>query len=172
MSRRSRPTTPLRRISKGSLSKSHPSEEIFPLHSLEPAFAELSDSLTDLNTNFEQLSILNESIAKFGESFASFLYGLTMNAFCVDFPEAPMAESFNRQEAKDAAERTARDLQVPTSHHWERDDMTEQTFVTTNTSFIKEPNASQAKRIPQTIARGRGRGITRPAKRGTRGRGT
>ncbi|OLL25953.1 DASH complex subunit DAM1 [Neolecta irregularis DAH-3] len=71
-----------------------------------------------------------------------------------------------------AAERAARDLQVPTPHQWERDDMTEQTFVTNNTSFVKEPNAPQAKRVPENIGRGRGRGTARAAKRGTRGRGT
>ena len=42
------------------------------------------------------LQILHESIARFNENFASFLYGLNMSAFCVDFPEAPGAESFRR----------------------------------------------------------------------------
>jgi len=58
--------------------------------------------------------IMHESLARFNESFASFLYGLNMNAFCVDFPEVgssvigvselpilthtqgPIAESFRR----------------------------------------------------------------------------
>lgn len=31
--------------------------------------------------------LMQESLARFSESFASFLYGLNMNAFCVDFPE-------------------------------------------------------------------------------------
>jgi DASH complex subunit DAM1 len=54
---------------------------------LEPAFAELSDSMADLESNFEHLQLMHESLARFSESFASFLYGLNMNAFCVDFPE-------------------------------------------------------------------------------------
>lgn len=33
------------------------------------------------------LQLMHESLARFSESFASFLYGLNMNAFCVDFPE-------------------------------------------------------------------------------------
>lgn len=33
------------------------------------------------------LQILNESVARFNENFAAFLYGLNMTAFCVDFPE-------------------------------------------------------------------------------------
>jgi len=31
--------------------------------------------------------LMHESLARFSESFASFLYGLNMNAFCVDFQE-------------------------------------------------------------------------------------
>lgn len=31
--------------------------------------------------------LMHESLARFSESFASFLYGLNVNAFCVDFPE-------------------------------------------------------------------------------------
>ena len=58
-----------------------------PLESLEPAFAELSDSMADLEANFMHLQLMHESLSRFNESFASFLYGMNMNAFCVDFPE-------------------------------------------------------------------------------------
>ena len=91
----SRPTTPLRPSSRSSLREGHISTgrfgvgdaSHFPLESLEPAFAELSDSMADLETNFEHLQSMHESLSRFTESFASFLYGLNMNAFCVDFPE-------------------------------------------------------------------------------------
>lgn len=33
------------------------------------------------------LQLMHESLSRFEESFASFLYGLNMRAFCVDFPE-------------------------------------------------------------------------------------
>lgn len=33
------------------------------------------------------LQLMQESLARFSENFAAFLYGLNMNAFCVDFPE-------------------------------------------------------------------------------------
>lgn len=33
------------------------------------------------------LQLMHESLARFSENFAAFLYGLNMNAFCVDFPE-------------------------------------------------------------------------------------
>jgi DASH complex subunit DAM1 len=41
-----------------------------------------------LNANFEQLQEMHSSLARFSESFASFLYGLNMNAFCNEFPQA------------------------------------------------------------------------------------
>lgn len=43
--------------------------------------------MADLEGNFMALQLMHESLARFSESFAAFLYGLNMNAFCVDFPE-------------------------------------------------------------------------------------
>lgn len=90
-SRSSRPTTPLRPTSRSSLRHSIPSfgHELSncPLRALEPGFAELSDATADLEANMMHFQIMQESLARFSESFASFLYGLNMNAFCVDFPE-------------------------------------------------------------------------------------
>jgi DASH complex subunit DAM1 len=96
--RRHGPTTPLRRVSRGSFSKDRQPNDPFPLDSLQPAFAELSDAMTDLNANFEQLQEMHTSLARFSESFASFLYGLNMNAFCNEFPQAPTLQSFKRDE--------------------------------------------------------------------------
>ena len=88
----SRPTTPLRPSSRTSLREGQgygagSSSSEFPLETMEPAFAELSDSMADLEANFMHLQLMHESLSRFNESFASFLYGLNMNAFCVDFPE-------------------------------------------------------------------------------------
>jgi DASH complex subunit DAM1 len=91
----SRPTTPLRPASRSSLRDTihtsggnAPSQTTqSPLDVLEPGFAELSDSMADLEANFMHLQLMHESLARFSESFASFLYGMNMNAFCVDFPE-------------------------------------------------------------------------------------
>jgi len=58
-----------------------------PIATLEPAFAEFSDSMADLEANFMHLQIMHESLARFSDCFASFLYGLNVNAWCVDFPE-------------------------------------------------------------------------------------
>jgi DASH complex subunit DAM1 len=88
----SRPTTPLRPSSRSSLRDSNKSSVggalAAPLESFEPAFAELADSMADLEANFMHVQLIHESLARFSENFASFLYGLNMNAFCVDFPEA------------------------------------------------------------------------------------
>ncbi|RFU78974.1 dash complex subunit dam1 [Trichoderma arundinaceum] len=92
----SRPTTPLRPPSQSSFRGSHHStnegDNAFPLKKLEPAFAELSDAMADLEANMMHFQLIDESLARFGESFASFLYGLNMNAFCVDFPEVLLPE--------------------------------------------------------------------------------
>jgi DASH complex subunit DAM1 len=89
--RASRPTTPLRPSSRSSFrasaKASGDNDATFPLNALEPAFAELSDSMADLEANLMHFQVMHESLARFSESFASFLYGLNMNAFCVDFPE-------------------------------------------------------------------------------------
>jgi len=94
----SRPTTPLRASSRSSLRESNTIHgAAVPLEALEPEFAELSDSMADLEANFMHLQIMHESLARFSENFASFLYGLNMNAFCVDFPEVSL---YTRKEEK------------------------------------------------------------------------
>ncbi|KAI2602672.1 DASH complex subunit Dam1-domain-containing protein [Hypoxylon sp. NC1633] len=135
---RSRPTTPLRPSSRSSFRESaHRSVEggePFPLNTFEPAFAELSDAVADLEANMMHFQLMHESLARFSESFASFLYGLNMNAFCVDFPEGPIAESFRRLMLNEEQPPTGR------SRSTERGEMDgETTFMTTDTSFVENP---------------------------------
>ena len=89
--RTSRPTTPLRPSSRSSFRESARESVLgdapFPLNAFEPAFAELSDAMADLEANMMHFQLMHESLARFSESFASFMYGLNMNAYCVDFPE-------------------------------------------------------------------------------------
>ncbi|KAI9881648.1 MAG: DASH complex subunit dam1, partial [Watsoniomyces obsoletus] len=94
----SRPTTPLRPSSRSSFRNSQSNGFGGPteLDALSDQFAELSDSMADLEANFMHLQLMHESLSRFGESFASFLYGLNMNAFVVDFPEAPLSDSIKR----------------------------------------------------------------------------
>jgi DASH complex subunit DAM1 len=96
----SRPTTPLRPSSRSSLRESGKSSaggiSDAPIEAFEPAFAELSDSMADLEANFMHLQLMHESLARFSENFASFLYGLNMNAFCVDFPEVRLGNGLHQ----------------------------------------------------------------------------
>ncbi|KAI9868418.1 MAG: DASH complex subunit dam1 [Trichoglossum hirsutum] len=141
----SRPTTPLRPSSRSSLREGLASTgrfgagdaSQFPLEALEPAFVELSDSMADLESNFEHLQLMHDSLARFSESFASFLYGLNMNAFCVDFPEAPISESFKRARFQEEilGRSTGSDKLRP-------DFDAEATFMTTDTSFVDNPPTS------------------------------
>lgn len=61
----------------------------------------MSDAMADLESNLASLRLMHESLKRFGESFASFLYGLEVNAFCVDFPEAPIKESWGLARARE-----------------------------------------------------------------------
>lgn len=106
----SRPTTPLRPSSRSSFREAHGYGGSISntgytkpaINALEPQFAELADSMADLEANFMHLQLMHESLTRFSESFASFLYGLNMNAFCVDFPEAPISESYRRAKQNEA----------------------------------------------------------------------
>lgn len=117
------------------------------------------------------LQLMHESLARFSENFASFLYGLNMNAFCVDFPEAPIVDSFRRAKEKEQDGSLGRSTSSD-RFHGEIDGET--TFMTTDTSFVDNPPTSSkatpkfATPAPSRIA-GAGRGA--PAGRGGSARG-
>ncbi|KAL8404586.1 hypothetical protein RB594_009443 [Gaeumannomyces avenae] len=176
-----RPTTPLRPSSRSSFRDSardsvHGSDASFPLGAFEPAFAELADAMADLEANMMHFQIMHESLSRFSESFASFLYGVNMNAFCVEFPEAPAPESFKRAKQMEEQQASGASRFLDRPGEMEGD----VTFMTTDTSFVDNPSASSKaatpRRAPQTPARGtssRGRGA--PGTRGganTRGAST
>ncbi|KAL4892660.1 DASH complex subunit Dam1-domain-containing protein [Aspergillus ambiguus] len=167
----SRPTTPLRPSSRSSFREAHGyggniSNAGYTqpaINALEPQFAELADSMADLEANFMHLQLMHESLTRFSESFASFLYGLNMNAFCVDFPEAPIPESFRR--AKQAeAQKEAEAEQLESANDGDM------TFLTTDTSFVEHPPStisSKPTSKPSVSSRGtRGTGSTRGTTRG------
>ncbi|CAL3971693.1 unnamed protein product [Diplocarpon coronariae] len=181
----SRPTTPLRPSSRSSLRESGKASiggaSYAPLEAFEPSFAELSDSMADLELNFMNMQVLNESLSRFSENFASFLYGLNMNAFTTDFSEAPISDSFRR--AKHQEDQLGRSTGSRGDHELMDG---ETTFLTTDTSFIDNPpTSSHATSKPSTpapasriggasrgsaAAAGRGR-AARGGLRGTRGSG-
>ncbi|KAK2757682.1 DASH complex subunit dam1 [Arachnomyces sp. PD_36] len=159
----SRPTTPLRPSSRSSFRDSHGYGNSHGVGSMEPAinalepqFAELADSMADLEANFMHLQLMHESIARFTESFASFLYGMNMNAFCVDFPETPIPESFQRAKQ---AEPQGDNASASNQDRFENDGET--TFMTTDTSFIENPSTvskpTPKYSTPRASSRGTGR---------------
>lgn len=61
------------------------------------SFAQLSDAVEELEDNMTSLHQIHNSIANgFNESFASFLYGLLMTMWCVDFPGLPTKSDFDK----------------------------------------------------------------------------
>ncbi|KAL6239111.1 hypothetical protein BDW75DRAFT_199645 [Aspergillus navahoensis] len=174
----SRPTTPLRPGSRSSVREAHGYDRKInrvpytqpAINALEPQFADLADRMADLEANFDKLQLMHESLTRFSESFASFLYGLNMNAFCVDFPEAPIAESFRR--AKQAeAQKEAEDEELAKSNEGDM------TFMTSDTTFIEHPPSTvSTKTTPKPgTSRGRVRGASSrgstTSRYATRGRG-
>lgn len=166
----SRPTTPLRPSSRSSLRESGKASiggiSEAPIEAFEPAFAEFSDSMADLEANFMHLQLMHESLARFSENFASFLYGLNMNAFCVDFPEAPIPDSFRRaHEQEDQLGRSTN------SDKFRGEIDGETTFMTTDTSFVDNPPTSSKPTpkfsIPAPASRTAGRGGIPTARGGT-----
>ncbi|KAJ5814691.1 DASH complex subunit dam1 [Penicillium riverlandense] len=160
----SRPTTPLRPSSRSSLREAHGYAGSISnagytqpaINALEPQFAELADSMADLEANFMHLQLMHESLTRFSESFASFLYGLNMNAFCVDFPEAPIADSFRRaQQAESQKDDPIRSTEEA-----------EMTFLSTGTSFVEHPPSTVSSKQTSKLSapsRGSSRGTTRGA---------
>ncbi|KAH0579762.1 hypothetical protein H2248_002599 [Termitomyces sp. 'cryptogamus'] len=101
--------TPLKRVSQGSLfalsrSGAYP-DAPHGLGFLEPAMSEFVDETEALQNNVEGMMNLSNSLAKFNESFASWLYVMNMNALTVDWLQAPSNASFimaKRRAEKDA----------------------------------------------------------------------
>ncbi|KAK6349877.1 DASH complex subunit dam1 [Orbilia brochopaga] len=168
-----RPTTPLRESSRSrdSVNRFRGSHEIItPIESITPFFAELEDAMNILHDNLQQLQQIHENINKFNENFSAMMYGMEMNAFCVDFPEAPIPESFKREEeAAREAERLAALQPPPRSEH-----EAETTFMT-NDTFVEQPvtpasrNPKTPMRRGQTTGRGSSQGTSRGG--GSTGRG-
>lgn len=85
---------------------STPHLDLTPLSQLGPSFTDLAASLSDVEANMMHLQLIHESLTRFTENFAGFLYGLNVRAFCVDFGEAPNGkESWQGMKERDDGER-------------------------------------------------------------------
>ncbi|KAJ9497378.1 DASH complex subunit dam1 [Exophiala xenobiotica] len=149
----SRPTTPLRASSRSSFrtSQSNAFAGPSPLDDLEPQFAELSDSVADLEANLMHLQLMHESLSRFGESFASFLYGLNMNAFVVDFPEAPISESIKRYQKRQGQVNTEETTILQNNSGEGRTGDPDATFMTADASFTSIKATPRRKTIAPSV---------------------
>lgn len=83
--------TPLRRVSRGSLSalsrSNNGNSAPEGLSFLGPALETLADELDALTQNVEGLNKLGSTLQRFNESFASYLFVQKVNVFCVEWFE-------------------------------------------------------------------------------------
>lgn len=141
------PSTPLRRsnsvTSNSSVSKAFQPVEDGSLPLLNEVLgpevlADLSDGMATLDVNMQHLQNVHDSLTNFNEQFAGLLHSMKMNAWCVDFPEAPTAASFNR----DRGELSQTDTTGPATV-----ENFDATYVTNDdVSFLPEPSPKPATR--------------------------
>ncbi|OWB59837.1 hypothetical protein B5S29_g702 [[Candida] boidinii] len=58
---------------------------------------DISDNLESINNNISKLNSINDSLVNFNESFGSFLFGLSVNAWCVNFEERPTSVTWEKK---------------------------------------------------------------------------
>ncbi|WFD03996.1 DASH complex subunit dam1 [Malassezia obtusa] len=103
-------STPIRRISSGSFafgsrSQSHAATPLSFLQ--DEALPMLAEETSALHENLAQMTEIEGALRTFNESFAAFLYGIKMNAFCIEWPEAPSEENLARARRRTADPATA-----------------------------------------------------------------
>ncbi|SPO26285.1 uncharacterized protein UTRI_02561 [Ustilago trichophora] len=154
------PTTPLRRISRGSLNAlSHSASKQLsagatPLSFLQGAMTDLAEEVGVLQLNLENVEAVHESLHSFNENFAMYIYGLKMNAYCVEWPEAPLHDNFERaekriaQQAQQYAAQHNLDLAIgsqpqqhPQQPYLNSNAAADQTYVTTDDESIYRTEA-------------------------------
>ncbi|KAG7663592.1 DAM1 [[Candida] subhashii] len=73
----------------------------FESHGFFNQFSCLADVLQELDSNMSKLSSIHNTINnEFNESFAGFLYGLSLTMWCVDFPGAPNTKAWEQLQEK------------------------------------------------------------------------
>jgi DASH complex subunit DAM1 len=74
-------------------------------------FERLSDCLEELEGYMTKLQQMHESMSDgFNEAFSSFLYGLSMTMWCVDFPSCPSRKVWQELHAKKQADQRLTEL--------------------------------------------------------------
>ncbi|KAH3668699.1 hypothetical protein OGAPHI_002453 [Ogataea philodendri] len=62
---------------------------------------EFIDHLDSIHMKLLRLNEIHESLTNFNESFGSFLFGLNINAWCVNFEEAPTPKTWSQKQQAD-----------------------------------------------------------------------
>ncbi|KAJ2442865.1 DASH complex subunit dam1, partial [Coemansia sp. RSA 2424] len=62
--------------------------------SFEDNLFELQRNFSGLATNLRELDSINNSLSTFNKNFSVFLQGLRLNSECLEFSEAPNADSY------------------------------------------------------------------------------
>lgn len=169
----SRPTTPHRRSNSAASNCSNhyavdpvslPLDQV--LGSQTRALEELSDGMATLDTNLQHLQLVHESLAGFTESFSAFLHGIKMNAWCVEFSEAPEAEHFKRDRSADVEQQQQKQQQQQEQEEEEEvNKENDETYMTDTHSFIAQPTTILKNSRVSGINGGGGGGIPRPKSR-------
>lgn len=100
--------------------------------------ADLSDGMATFDVNMQHLQNVHNSLTNFNEQFAGLLHSMKMNAWCVDFPEAPTAASFSRDRSEPSQPSSTRPSVVENF---------DATYVTNDDiSFLPEPSPKPVSR--------------------------
>ncbi|EEB06185.1 DASH complex subunit Dam1 [Schizosaccharomyces japonicus yFS275] len=123
--------------SKESLSSSNQiPEQLSSIQQLVDPLQVLCERLDEFRERVDQLSQTRKNLVSFNEAFSSLLYGLKTNAFCVDFENTPIPESFELQDEKD---RLLQKHEQQESLNEKPDLVMEDDTFATNDSFVERP---------------------------------
>ncbi|CAG8601873.1 8659_t:CDS:2 [Paraglomus brasilianum] len=150
-----RPDQPQRKsISRAFRASSVPlNNNVTPLDILEGQLAGLADAFTGLQAKFENLQEVHETFLTFNQSFSAFLYGIKMNAHCVEFPEAPSAESFQHVAQKTEIECDISDEEASSQKEEQKPPQPSQSKVKPKSKQLIQPSKSRAMNIKKFITR-------------------
>lgn len=164
------PRTPLRRISRGSLRALSASVteggHADPLAALMPVLGELGDQFQDLKTNMAALGRVDAALSTFNDAFASYLYGLKVNAYTGIFPEEPGPRNMQlaRERRQVPPSSPSPSSQQHHTAHPQSVPFSSPSYDTTNLTSNDEEAPPAPKPAP-TRGRGRGRGRIQPGKK-------
>ena len=132
-------------------------------------FELLSDALEELDVNMTNLQLIHEAISDgFNESFASFLYGLSITMWCVDFPGCPSRNQWEKLKLVEGLDDRILELAEKIRLHREENERLKNRLasnVVESTEEVENHSDSHENRKPQHLHRV-GKGLTRQVDEG------